>query len=65
MLEQLNRWHGVTHVFSLVDRHESNGAERVIQEVVRHISAMVNEARVVKKWSDPGCLMCMRLSHVW
>ena len=60
-MEQLSRWHGVTHVFSLVDRHESNGAERVIQEVVRHISAMVNEARVVKKWSDPEYISSVRL----
>ena len=39
---------GVTHVFSVVDRHESNEAERVIQEVFRQISAMVNEERVME-----------------
>ena len=30
------------HVVSLVDRHESNGVERVIREVLRHLSALVN-----------------------
>ena len=39
---------GVTHVFSVVDRHESNEVERVIQEVFRQISAMVNEERVME-----------------
>ena len=44
-------WREVTHVFSLEDRHESNGAERVIQEVVRYISAMVHKARAVTDYT--------------
>lgn len=33
----------------------------MIQEVVRHISAMVHEARVVKKWSNPEYISSVRL----
>ena len=43
ILEQFNRWYGITHIFSLIDRHESNGCERVIQEVIKHLSALLQE----------------------
>ena len=41
------------HVFSVVDRHESNGVERVIQEVLRHLRALVYEERLIGSWSKP------------
>jgi len=44
---------GMEHVFSLVDRHESNGVERVIQEVLRHLRALVYEERLIGSWSKP------------
>ena len=44
------------HVFSLVDRHESNGVERVIQEVLRHLKALVYEERLISKWSKSTVL---------
>ena len=52
---------GVTHVFSVVDRHESNEAERVIQEVFRQISAMVNEERVAEDWFNSEYILCLHL----
>ena len=61
ILEQLNEWYGITHIFSLVDRHESNGAERVIQEVTRHLSALVNDKRVVTSWAQPEYISSVRL----
>ena len=61
ILEQLNKWYGITHVFSLVDRHQSNGAERVIQEVVRHLSALVNDERVITNWAQPEYISSVRL----
>jgi hypothetical protein len=53
LLTYLNKYLGTEHVFSLVDRHESNGVERVIQEVLRHLRALVYEERVIDKWSKP------------
>ena len=61
ILEQLNKWYGITHVFSLIDRHESNGAERVIKEVIRHLAALVNDERVVKRWAEPDYISSVRL----
>ena len=61
ILEQLNEWYGITHIFSLVDRHESNGAVRVIHEVTRHLSALVNDKRVVTSWAQPEYISSVRL----
>ncbi len=61
ILEQLNKWYGITHVFSLIDRHESNGAKRVIKEVIRHLAALVNDERVVKRWAEPDYISSVRL----
>ena len=37
---------------SLVDRHESNGNERLIQELLRHLRALVNDERAMDDWDD-------------
>ena len=37
VVQELNSWLGIYHRVSLVDRHESNGCESTIKEVVRHI----------------------------
>jgi len=52
LTSELEKYLGVTHVFSLVDRHQSNGVERVIQEILRHIRALVYEERLIAKWSQ-------------
>ncbi len=51
LIIELERYFGIKHVFSLVDRHQSNGVERVIQEILRHIRALVYEERLIAKWS--------------
>jgi hypothetical protein len=53
VIAHLNGWLGVKHNFSLVNRHESNGVERTNREILRHISTLVHDQRVVDRWSDP------------
>ena len=57
MVSQLNEWLGVHHTVSLVDRHESNGVEAHNREILRHLSALIHDYRVIHKWSDPSVLL--------
>ena len=56
LVKDLNSWLGTIHKFSLVDWHQSNGVERKIREIVRHLRALCIEERVLNKWSDDTVL---------
>lgn len=52
----LNKWMGISHIVSLVDRHESNGVEQSNNQILRHLKTLVHDYRMVNKWSDPTIL---------
>ena len=52
LMEELVSLMGMRHVFSIADRHV-NGVERVIQEVSRHLRAIVFDRRVENVFDEP------------
>ena len=56
VLKYLNEWFGVRHQFSLVDRHESNGVEGTNKLLLRHLTLLVHDERIVSNWSAPHVL---------
>ena len=45
-----------TQRFSIVNRHESNGVERVNKEILKHLRFLVNVERVRHKWANDSVL---------
>jgi len=60
VVDHLLQWYGIRHVFSLVDRHESNGVEGTNKSILRHIRALVADERVHNRWSDPTIIFLVQ-----
>ena len=56
VVKHLNHYLGIRHVVSLVERHESNGCECTSREVLRHLTTLVQDEEVKKKWSHDTVL---------
>jgi hypothetical protein len=55
-MAHLTKWFGLRQIFSLVDRHESNGVECPSKLVLTLLRALVHDERIVDRWSDPNVL---------
>jgi len=53
VVNKYNELMGMRHIVSLVGRHESNGCEGSGREFIRHLRTLVNDKRLVDRWSDP------------
>jgi len=49
VVQKTFKWLGIDHIPSIVDRHESNGVEPTNREIIRHLSAIVQDERVAHK----------------
>ena len=56
VVSSLERWLGVSHLFSLIGRHESNGVERTNRKVLDYLRALELDERIRNRWSDPTIL---------
>ena len=55
-VSRINEIFGVRHKVSLVGRHESNGVEGSIKQILRHLRTLVFEKGFKDRWSDDTVL---------
>ena len=60
MIKLLNNWFGIHHIFSLVDRHESNGVEGANKQILRHLKSLICDERIRDRWSEPTIIGWVR-----
>jgi len=61
-VKQFNNLMGIRHKVSLVGRHESNGCESLGGQFIRHLRTLVNDKRIVDRWSDKTVLSLINFS---
>jgi hypothetical protein len=52
----VNKWFGLHHSLSIVDRPQSNGVEPVNKAVLRFLRSIVYDERLIHKWSTPSVI---------
>ena len=60
-VDSLKKYLDIKHTIGIVGWHPSNGVERVIQEVKRHLRAMVLDENLYDVWSDELTLSTVEL----
>lgn len=53
VIDHLHKWFGIPHIFSIVDRPQSNGVEGSNKQIVRHLRALAHDERLTHDWGDP------------
>lgn len=61
VFEHLCEWLGVTHIMSLVARHESNGVEDTNKHVLSRLRAYIGEHRFEGSWGSKRVLSMMEM----
>jgi len=56
VVAQLNKWIGIRHTFTLVDRPQASGVERTNGKLLDMLRALVMEERLKDHWSEPSVL---------
>ena len=66
LVKELNKLLGIQHYISIVDRHESNGVERVNKEIIRHLRDYVYDTRIIDNWDNviPLCTIKYFLNYM-
>ena len=52
----VNKWFGIHHRISLVDRHESNGVEGANKDILRYLKTLLADERSKDRWSEPSLI---------
>ena len=60
LVKIVNKYLGLKHQLSIVDRHQSNGVERTNQEILKHLHDYVHDTRLISNWDNPVTMSTIR-----